>query len=191
MIYKFKNGGTVKLQGAWSKIPKIINKTIKNIRGADGKIFHSQIVRNPNNFYRAVGKDAILDAKKSGLIRGNPLRTNDNYPFFARAKEPFYWHNYVIEGTPDSSDWISAYPYVYSGNKEIVKIPKVPDRDYSLGYDTPIGKKESNGFQLTGGSDLNFLKGYEVFPITLNKTPTTNFKYWQKHPLIGWRLHEF
>ena len=68
------------------KIPKIVISTLKNIRGADGKIFNSKIVRNPNNFYRSVDKPAILDAKKSGLIRGNQLRAVDAYPFLEDLK---------------------------------------------------------------------------------------------------------
>lgn len=73
-------------------------------------------------------------------------------------------------------------------------LPKFPDRDYSKAYETPIGNIHENGFQLYGGVNIDFLKGYEAIP-SINGNPNaskaSNFKYWQKHPLIGWRLHNF
>ena len=185
MIYKFKNGGTVKLQGAWSKIPKIINKTIKNIRGADGKIFHSQIVRNPNNYYRSVDKEAILDAKSSGLIRGHyPESDFPGSPYFARSHEPFNWRKYVIEGTPESARWIGASKY---NNGKIIDVTEKPLYDYSKGYYSADPEMSPKDYS-------DFINDYEVFPLTngsINSSPASNFRYWQKHPLIGWRLHEF
>lgn len=175
-------------------VDNVKNKWIANIAGSDGKIFNSKIVRNRNNYYRAVDKDAIIDANTSGLIRGVKARGNDNFPFFARSQEPYTYRKYVIEGTPDSAEWISTYPYAYSKNPEIVKMPKFAERDYSLGYETPIGSKDINGFQLTGGFDPEFLKGYEALPMTngnVNGSNANNFSYWKRYPLFGWRHKNF
>jgi len=103
------------------------------------------IPRKAENFYRAVNKDAIDDANKYGIIRGRQNR-EDNYAFFGRSSEPYHNTNYVIEGTPESADWISTYKYAYNKNPKIVYLPKIPNRDYSKAYNTIIGSPESNGF---------------------------------------------
>lgn len=99
-----------------------LERSLQNykILGADGKLFHSKIPEKSENFYRVVTKEAIDDAKKSKIIRGNP-RTGDG-PYFMNTQNPqgrkirasvnekSVQDRYVIEGKPESAEqWVDSW----------------------------------------------------------------------------------
>lgn len=169
----------------WLK--NIISKITPFVVGADGKIIKSEIVRNPNNFYRSVGKDAILDAKQYGVIKAphtNKVGQIEGGPYFARQQEPFNWRKFVIEGTPESARWVSASKFNQGVIKDVLEKPLF---DYYNSYQSANPNMSSQEYS-------NFIEDYEAFPMTngdVNSTPAHNFTYWQKHPIIGWRKHLF
>ena len=76
----------------------------------EGNIIQKTIPYNPNNFYRGVGKEALKDAKESGVIRGKYFKN----PYFGKAKD--WWNDGVVyEGSPERIDWIDADPYHEEG----------------------------------------------------------------------------
>ena len=106
------------LNGVFPNLQKVsINKILidNKILGADGKLFNARIPEKPENFYRVVWKNAINDAKKSKLIRGNPY-TKDG-PYFQNMQNPqgrkvrasvnnqSTEGRYVIEGKPESAEF--------------------------------------------------------------------------------------
>lgn len=146
----------------------------------NGKIIQNKMPYNPNNFYREVGKNAIKDAKMSGVIRtGNKKRYMG--PFFGKGSTPWQRENYIIEGTPEASNWIYANPY-----ENYIQCMK----------DNPelcSGILESKPPILPVESTSNI--GAEVFPYYNNQVAfqplNEGFTYWKKHPIIGWRQHNF
>lgn len=159
-----------------------VGKTVEPILfGPDGKMFNSQMVYNPRNWYRGVAKDAITDANNSGVIRGQRLTWYDkagnmqsrrDVAYFGRGEDA--WNRgYIIEGTPEGSQWAQTL-----GHHEGQPFKFMPKEriDSKLGYN-------SNGNPYE----------YEAFP-TLNgqaTTPITNFQYYKKYPLLGWRQKQF
>ena len=76
----------------------------------DGNIFNAPMRYNPNNFYRGVGKEALKDAKESGVIRGKYFKN----PYFGKGKD--WWNDGVVyESSPKRTTWIDAYPYDEEG----------------------------------------------------------------------------
>ena len=159
-------------------ISKYIPTISKIITGPDGKIFNSKIKYNPDNYYRGVERDAIIDAQKHGVIRGsNPsvLKGEGSGPWFGRGAPGFEWRSYIIEGTPESAEWIDALKYQ---KNYIEKLPK-KNPNYVSGasiYDSKLeyGKE---GFPMTNGD--------------INATPSSNFIYNKRYPLFGWREKQF
>lgn len=149
----------------------------KLLVGPDGKIFNSKIKYNPNNYYRAVKKDAIIDAKNTGIIRGSNTSKKvgeGSGPWFGRGK-PGFNRDYVIEGTPESAEWIDALKYQKGVTEQLPKV---------------------NNNSNTGSTiyDQAFQYGNEGFPMTsgdINKTPASNFVYYKKYPIIGFREKSF
>ena len=143
-----------------------------------GNIFNTSMKYNPDNFYREVSKEAIDDAIKSGVVRtGN----SDNYigPFFAKGDTPWHRKKYIIEGYPEKNDWIYANPY---------------ENAFWVGKeDSSTGKalmQQALNYKVSNNTSV----GAEVFPYTnksINATPTSNFSYWKKYPIIGWRKNSF
>lgn len=150
----------------------------KLLVGPDGKIFNSKINYNPNNYYRAVKKDAIIDAKNTGIIRGSNTSKKvgeGSGPWFGRGR-PGFDRDYIIEGTPESAEWIDALKY----QKGITdKLPKVNTNNSGAGKTI---------------YDQAFQYGNEGFPMTsgnINQTPAANFTYYKKYPIIGFREKSF
>lgn len=151
------------------RLPKL------NFRGPDGKIFNSQMQYNPRNWYRGVGKNAIVDANQTGVIRGSDPSVQigeGSGPWFGRGRPGMSFHNYIIEGNPEQVDFIDALKY-QKGIKEILPIKPTTAIGETSIYDTP------------------FEYGKEGFPINVNTTPASNFTYYKKHPLFGWRQKQF
>lgn len=140
--------------------------------------FVDNIPYNHRNWYRSVGKDAIIDANSTGIIRGPESKS---FPYFGRGKEGFTFRNYVIEGTPESANWEQAF--AYERGKHIPQ-PKEPVMINGKPLDISYGTVGNDKY-----GDL-----FEAFPVTngnANTTPTTNFKYWQKYPILGWKQKKF
>lgn len=143
-----------------------------------GNIFNTSMKYNPNNFYREVSKEAIDDAVKSGVVRtGN----SDKYigPFFAKGSTPWRREKYIIEGYPEKNNWIYANPY---------------ENAFWVGKEDPLVGKTLMQQALNKKVSNNTIVGAEVFPYTngsINATPTSNFSYWKKYPIIGWRKKSF
>ena len=154
-------------------------KPFMNFLWNDGNIIQRKMPYNPNNFYREVSKEAIDDAISSGVVRtGNP----DRYlgPFFAKGSTPWKREKYIIEGYPNKNEWIYAEPY---------------QNAIWLGEEYPaLGKKAMEEALNHVPKPQDASIGVHIFPYTngsVNLTPTSNFTYWQKHPIIGWRQHAF
>lgn len=170
--------GTLGLAKGIGSTIKGFNKIKTTVSGSDGKIFNSQIPYNQNYWYRGVGKDAIVDANKSGLIRGSGQGTitkgEGSGPWFGRGKPGFIFRDYVIEGNPNKVDFIDAQKYQRGQINILPKTAKITSGQ-SI-YDSP------------------FEYGKEGFPITngdVNATPVSNFIYYKKYPLLGWRQKQF
>jgi hypothetical protein len=132
---------------------------------------------NPNNYYREVSKEAIDDAINSGVVRsGNTKRYIG--PFFGKGYTPWQREKYIIEGYPENNDWIYANPY----ENAVYVMQDEPELGKALMQDAfKKIPKNSN-------------VGAEAFPYrngSINSTPTTNFDYWKKYPLLGWRKNNF
>ena len=127
-----------------------------------GNIIQRNIPYNPYNFYRGVGRAAIDDANKSGILRGGAYDS----PYFGLG-HPAWHEGYVIEGTQNSANWLRA---------------KGPRGEYNVG--DFIG---ANEYAKPGYTGLEALP----WNGTTTQVPTTGFTYWQKHPIIGWRNHSF
>lgn len=173
------NAATIKVGGV-SKISKLASKPAKFLWN-EGKIIQRHMSFNPNNFYRTVGKDAIQDAKNTGIIRTNNPDLHFG-PYFGKGEVPFA-EKYVIEGKPDATTWINGGKYV--------------DYQYNLRDATPRQMKEmyGEGYNPIQVLDSNASLGVEAFPYnngSVNSQPiNSGFKYYKKHPIIGWRPHEF
>ena len=149
-------------------------KKIKNYFG-----FWDEIPHRAENWYRGVDAQAILDAETSGVIRGkenfpfgHPEKMYREGPFFGRGREPYH-SGYVIEGTPESANWVQAHAYNQGYYKPQPDL--APNRDVSY----------SGEFN----EDL-----YEGFPVTdwdAALTPAQNFTYWKKYPILGWKHKTF
>lgn len=147
-------------------------KKTLNIVGPDGKIFNSKIPWNSNNYYRGVSKSAIEDANLTGVIRGNPTSKQSRPgPWFLRGQNEQYGNEgYMIEGTPESATWINSPKYYYKG--EIEELPLINPEPDVIGFGN-----YRRGFPMTNGS--------------VNATPASNFNYYKKYPLFGWRQKQF
>lgn len=231
-----KNGGKIaKYQGAgwigkgikWltTKGDDIV-KSSKNlginlgILGADGKLFHATIPQQSENFYRVVGWDAIADAKKSRVIRGNPYKPQHG-PYFQYnanpqsgvkrlpVNNPYIHGRYVIEGFPNSAtNWIDSWRAV-SRRPHIIKqyeSSKLGFFDESETafwkelYETPI--KDIRLPVIENPVAIPYLEnkgkrllefGNEAFPMTngIFEAPAKNFFYYKHYPLFGWRRFKF
>ena len=144
----------------------------------NGKVIQKDMPYNKNNYYREVSKEAIDDAITSGVIRS---KNNGVYigPYFGRGYTPWKRENYIIEGYPDKNDWIS--PMLYKNANSISQ------------EDAEFGKyllqdALQNSFFIDGPVGINAFPFYKG---SINAAPTSNFTYWQKHPIIGWRQHFF
>ena len=132
----------------------------------NGKIIQKSIPYNSENFYRAVGKDAIKDAQKSGIIRSSSKEYQHN-PYFSHGRQ-FWTGERVIEGRQGPVQWVKA---------------KGPNGEYNLDDIIKPGEKNlSSGYVPT-----------EVFPYSNGSTQvlTEGFSYWKKHPIVGWREYKF
>ena len=173
------NAAMIKVGGV-SKISKLASKPAKFLWN-EGKIIQRRMPFNPNNFYRTVGKDAIQDAKNTGIIRTNNPDLHFG-PYFGKGEVPFA-EKYVIEGKPDATTWINGGKYV--------------DYQYNLRDATPRQMKEmyGEGYNPIQVLDSSAPLGVEAFPYSngsVNSQPVNSgFKYYKKHPIIGWRPHEF
>lgn len=203
--------------------PVAINKTLidAKILGADGKLFNSRIPEKPENFYRVVWKNAIDDAKKSKVIRGNP-HTKDG-PYFQNTQNPqgrkvrasvnsqSTEGRYVIEGTPESAEaWIDSWR-ASSRRKHIknkYELTRYFPEDYSESeiafwkelYETPI--KDIRQPIIENPTAIPYVERYgptmlefgtEAFPMTNGKfeAPAENFVYYKHFPVFGWRRFNF
>lgn len=89
---------------AASMLAKPISGMLNAGSNLASRLIQNNIPYNPTHFYRGVGKEAILDAERSGILRGK----NFESPYFGLGKPE--WHQgYVIEGSHGSGvDWVSA-----------------------------------------------------------------------------------
>ena len=191
-----------------------------HILGADGKLFHATIPQQSENFYRVVGWDAIADAKKSQLIRGNPYKPQHG-PYFqynanpqAGVKRlpinsPYITGRYVIEGFPNSAtNWVDSWravsrrPHIIN-QYESSKLGFFDESGTAFWkelYETPIKDirlpiiENPVAFpylENTGKRLLEF--GSEAFPMTngVFEAPAKNFFYYKHYPLFGWRRFKF
>lgn len=160
-------------------VPNIVKPLTNRINWLynDGNIFNAPMRYTPNNYYREVSKEAIDDAVNSGVVRtGNPNKHIG--PYFGKGNTPWHRKNYIIEGYPENNEWIYAIPY---------------ENAYRVSLDSPtegiILKQRALSKRVPTAANY-----VEAFPYTngsINTTPTTNFSYWRKYPLLGWRKHSF
>lgn len=153
-------------------------KPFLNYLWNDGRVIQRDMPYNKNNYYREVSKKAIDDAIESGVIRtGNPNRYIG--PYFAKGSTPWQREKYMIEGYPENNDWIYALPY--------------ENANYVMQEDAALGKSLlQDALKLKVSNSTG--EGAEIFPYyngSINAAPASNFTYWQRHPIIGWRQHTF
>ena len=143
----------------------------------DGNIFNAPMRYNPNNYYREVTKEAIDDAANSGVIRTGNFNKFIG-PYFGKGYSPWQREKYIIEGYPENNEWIYAIPY---------------ENAYYVGLESPVEGKALMQKALSERIPT-VANNVEAFPYTngsVNATPTTNFSYWKKYPLLGWRKNSF
>lgn len=158
--------------------PIIASKTLKagKFLWNNGKLVQNVFPATKGNFYRVVKNDAIQDANNTGIIRSKGFK---GAPYFSTDEPVIYYDNRsIIEGTPETPvKWTNAY-----GRTTYEGIPTTQPIEM---FENP---KPSNLFPIKEG-----ITGLEVIPWKGNnyQIPTTGFSYWKKHPIIGWRQHQF
>lgn len=197
MLGAGSRGAYKTINGAYDAAKKglnLINNKYGNIIfGPDGKIFNAQIQYNPQNYYRGVGRTAIEDANELGLIRGvnssiktgTTPRAGYGEAYFGKGKNPWD-EGYVIEGTPESTKWASAGQREnYLNAKEILE--EVNNGKNVAQQDVQWAKETINK------GDFAPANGWESLPYTEGEfqAPVSNFTYYQKYPLFGWRQKQF
>lgn len=183
-VQKHQWGGIFKL--ARPLLRKVLSFK-KIIKGPDGKIFNSDIIRNPDNFYRGVDRRAIMDAKKTKVIRGSEVyRKNNMGAYFGRGREP--WDTgYIIESKP--------------GVKFIKVNSYNPERSSGNAYELFPEQHEINWTKRNPGKEIYNNKNPDVrdalemtwagMPVNeemmFNKNPISSFKFYKRYPLLGFR----
>lgn len=163
----------------FNKVPNIVKPLTNRINWLynDGNIFNTPMRYTPNNYYREVSKEAIDDAVNSGVVRtGNPNKHIG--PYFGKGNTPWHRKNYIIEGYPENNEWIYAIPY---------------ENAYRVSLESPTEGRIliQRALSKRVPTAANYVEAFPYTNGSINTTPTTNFSYWRKYPLLGWRKHSF